>query len=275
MITDPSPQPQEDVEKPENWVEADGLHDVIQKLCNLAGVALEPGWCLEDWKTIGALDDVRFALWRAYSGKQEDAAKARHEIMQNETYPQRYVDALNSEIANLRGENAQLKAEVERLREELGKALPLIDTHYSEVKRLRGEVEQRKRDYVYLVDESRRQQDDLRARIAQLESGWVRVEERLPEEGHKIMQNETYPQRYVDALNAVIFELRKDKARIDRIEQETRGSHTGVGFDYLKRGEERGYRFMRHHYLGERRPTLREVIDDTLPPAPETQEEKR
>ena len=57
----------------------------------------------------------------------------------------------------------------------------------------------------------------------------------------------------------------KDSALLDWLEEQARNSQTGVSFDYCKYTEdgyviEKGYRFMCRHFLGERKPTLREAV---------------
>lgn len=60
--------------------------------------------------------------------------------------------------------------------------------------------------------------------------------------------------------------LKKDKERLDWLEQEVKKSYTGISFDYVRLVEEghvaeKGYRFMRHHFLGPRVANIREAID--------------
>ena len=57
----------------------------------------------------------------------------------------------------------------------------------------------------------------------------------------------------------------KDSALLDWLDEQARNSQTGVSFDYCKYTEdgyviEKGYRFMCRHFLGERKPTLREAV---------------
>lgn len=58
----------------------------------------------------------------------------------------------------------------------------------------------------------------------------------------------------------------EDAARMDWLEQQVRQSRTGVSFDYGRSVDgglvtEKGYRFMKHHLLCDRMPTLRAAID--------------
>lgn len=57
-----------------------------------------------------------------------------------------------------------------------------------------------------------------------------------------------------------------DSKRLDFLEQQARVSHTGISFDYAQSmdGENGGYRFMRYHKLHQRKPNIREAIDDAL-----------
>lgn len=57
----------------------------------------------------------------------------------------------------------------------------------------------------------------------------------------------------------------EDKELLDWLEAQSKASRTGISFDYVRYVEdgqvlEKGYRFMRRHFLGERRDTLREAI---------------
>ena len=59
--------------------------------------------------------------------------------------------------------------------------------------------------------------------------------------------------------------LRGDAALLDWLQQEAKASPTGVGLDHVKYVEdsqvmEKGWRVMRRHFLGERKPSLREAI---------------
>jgi len=70
----------------------------------------------------------------------------------------------------------------------------------------------------------------------------------------------------VELLQRENAALRADKERLDRLEAETKSSQSGVSFDYARHVEngivvEKGFRFMRHHYLGERKNDLRSAID--------------
>ena len=64
-------------------------------------------------------------------------------------------------------------------------------------------------------------------------------------------------ERAVDALDA---------ARLDWLEEQAKQSPTGISFDYVLHAEdgqvlEKGWRFMRRHFLGERKSNLRAAID--------------
>lgn len=62
--------------------------------------------------------------------------------------------------------------------------------------------------------------------------------------------------------------LRKDAERLDWTQEQAKQSRSGVGFDWrpahIEEGqvlEMKGWRFMRHHFLGDRKPNIREAID--------------
>lgn len=57
-----------------------------------------------------------------------------------------------------------------------------------------------------------------------------------------------------------------DSKRLDFLEQQARASHTGIPFDYAQGNEngQGGYRFMGYHKLHQRKPNIREAIDDAL-----------
>ena len=57
-----------------------------------------------------------------------------------------------------------------------------------------------------------------------------------------------------------------DSKRLDFLEQQTRVSPTGISFDFAQGNEngQGGYRFMRYHKLHQRKPNIREAIDDAL-----------
>lgn len=62
------------------------------------------------------------------------------------------------------------------------------------------------------------------------------------------------------------LETSEDAARLDWLEAQAKESRTGAGFDYAKHVEdgvviERGIRFMRFHFLGERFDSIRQAID--------------
>lgn len=61
---------------------------------------------------------------------------------------------------------------------------------------------------------------------------------------------------------------KEDSERLDWIQEQTKQSRSGVGFDwrpdYAEEGqvlEMKGWRFMRHCFLGARKPNIREAID--------------
>lgn len=63
--------------------------------------------------------------------------------------------------------------------------------------------------------------------------------------------------------------VEQDAARLDWLQEQACDSRTGISFDYEKYAEagqvlEKGYRFMRRHYLGERQLTLRDAIDAAM-----------
>lgn len=64
---------------------------------------------------------------------------------------------------------------------------------------------------------------------------------------------------------------KKDSERLDWIQEQAKQSRSGVGFDwrpdYAEEGqvlEMKGWRFMRHHFLGVRKPSIREAIDAAM-----------
>lgn len=57
-----------------------------------------------------------------------------------------------------------------------------------------------------------------------------------------------------------------DAARLDWLEEQAKQSPTGISFDYVRHAEdgqvlEKGWRFMRRHFLGECKSNLRAAID--------------
>lgn len=69
-------------------------------------------------------------------------------------------------------------------------------------------------------------------------------------------------------IGAALAQQDADSETLDWLEEQTRLSRTGVSFDW--RGDraendgtvsDRGWRFMRFHFVGERKPSLREAID--------------
>lgn len=65
--------------------------------------------------------------------------------------------------------------------------------------------------------------------------------------------------------NAAADELiarRADARRLDFLEQEAKKSRTGISFDWIPNTEERGgWRFMRFHFIGDPKGTIRGAID--------------
>lgn len=57
-----------------------------------------------------------------------------------------------------------------------------------------------------------------------------------------------------------------DKERIDWLARAARRSRTGVSMDFVPAdpmdGTPQGWRFMRYHFIGPTRPTIREAIDE-------------
>lgn len=70
----------------------------------------------------------------------------------------------------------------------------------------------------------------------------------------------------IEALRAEVVALKRDALRLDWLQRRAQTSYTGVSFDHRKtlEGEPGGYRFMSHHYLGERHPSIRGAIDSEL-----------
>lgn len=54
----------------------------------------------------------------------------------------------------------------------------------------------------------------------------------------------------------------KDAECLDWLEQQAKKSPTGISFDWIPsvEGEPSGFRFMRRHFIGEPKQTLREAI---------------
>lgn len=72
-----------------------------------------------------------------------------------------------------------------------------------------------------------------------------------------------------ETLQSEIDHLRKDAARLDWMENQARLSPTGISFDYVKHVEDgrvlnRGYRFMRRHFISGDKDTLRRAIDAVM-----------
>lgn len=70
-------------------------------------------------------------------------------------------------------------------------------------------------------------------------------------------------QALLDAVDKLETGTRLDKGRLDFLERASRKSPTGVTFDYVGATEDgpSGWRFMRHHFIGEQKKTLRQAID--------------
>lgn len=71
------------------------------------------------------------------------------------------------------------------------------------------------------------------------------------------------------ARDATRQESGEDSKRLDWLEEQTRLSRTGVSFDYCRWVEdghvvEKGFRYMRHHHLGERNDSIRAAIDSAM-----------
>lgn len=54
-----------------------------------------------------------------------------------------------------------------------------------------------------------------------------------------------------------------DAEMIDWLEQQARKSPTGISFDWIPsiEGERSGFRFMRRHFIGEQKQSLRSAIE--------------
>jgi hypothetical protein len=57
-----------------------------------------------------------------------------------------------------------------------------------------------------------------------------------------------------------------DSEMIDWLEKQARKSPTGISFDWIPSvdGEQSGYRFMRRHFIGEQKQTLRSAIQSAV-----------
>lgn len=57
-----------------------------------------------------------------------------------------------------------------------------------------------------------------------------------------------------------------DAQRMIWLEQQAMKSRTGISFDYVPSvdGEPSGFRFMRHHWIGEPTKSIREAIDAAM-----------
>jgi hypothetical protein len=58
----------------------------------------------------------------------------------------------------------------------------------------------------------------------------------------------------------------QDDERFAWLEQMAKQSRTGISFDWIPpvEGEPSGWRFMRHHFIGDARQSLREAIDAAM-----------
>jgi len=76
-------------------------------------------------------------------------------------------------------------------------------------------------------------------------------------------------QKEIDNLEAELAELRKDRERLDAIEDMVRNSRTGVTFKHENYSEdgyvvERGFNITRYHFRSELEKTLRDAIDAAM-----------
>ena len=57
-----------------------------------------------------------------------------------------------------------------------------------------------------------------------------------------------------------------DKERLDFLEGIAKSSQTGISFDWVPsvEGERSGFRFMRRHFIGPAKTTLRDAIDAVI-----------
>lgn len=60
--------------------------------------------------------------------------------------------------------------------------------------------------------------------------------------------------------------MRTDTERLAWLEAKARKSQTGISFDYIPsyEGEPSGFRFMRHHHIGEPHKSIRSAIDSEM-----------
>ena len=82
-------------------------------------------------------------------------------------------------------------------------------------------------------------------------------------------QANSYNRDVLDDMYNEISELRKDRERLDAIEDMVRNSRTGVTFKHENYSEdgyvvERGFNITRYHFRSELEKTLREAIDNSM-----------
>ena len=76
-------------------------------------------------------------------------------------------------------------------------------------------------------------------------------------------------QNHINKLQSELADLRKDRERLDAIEDMVRNSRTGVTFKHENYSEdgyvvERGFNVTRYHFRSELEKTLRETIDNAM-----------
>ena len=92
------------------------------------------------------------------------------------------------------------------------------------------------------------------------------------ENGHSLdcpLTEWSRPPEEVKALGVRVVELERenaellaDKERLDWLDEQARRSYTGISIDSWKEGQsQRMYRFMKYHYAGDPKESLRAVID--------------
>jgi hypothetical protein len=96
--------------------------------------------------------------------------------------------------------------------------------------------------------------------VFKTDTGYAGDVEVVSAENYRTLQRESA------SLRAQLEEAQKDAARLDWLQKEAMEWRTGISFDYCRHVEEghvteKGFRFMRHHHLGERKNSLRAVID--------------
>lgn len=213
---------------------------------------------------------------------------------------QERIDSLTSELASEKQawkdsvaqyERAAIeeRAEADRLRtyeklyNEQCKELSRTQQELETVKRERDEAvshRQGLRDSIVIAQEAKNEEfalirDELRARITTLErelaEARVHVKHLKEQNALLLSQADT-----IAAYQQRIAALEEDKRRLDWLEIQAKQSKTGISFDWCRYAEEgqvleHGFRFMRRHFLGERKLTLRAAIDAALA----TQEDAR